>query len=79
MSKQTQALYVLSVRHEEMAGVLDEWFKLVEGMGSKERSEIWVRSAIGEVIRRRLRGLGYWKNLPRGNPKKGFAASRREV
>lgn len=59
--------------------MLDEWFGLVEGMGSKEMSEIWSRSAIGEVMRRRLRGLGYWKNRSRGNPSKGYAASRKDT
>lgn len=78
MSKQSQALYVLAIRHDEMARVLEEWFVLVEGMESKERSEIWSRSAIGIVVRGRLRDLGYWKNLPRGNPAKGFKVSREQ-
>jgi hypothetical protein len=74
MSKSTQALYVLSLRHEEVARVLDEWFGFVKGMGGRERSEIWGRSAIGRVVKSRLVELGHWKNRERGNPAKGYKA-----
>jgi len=34
------------------------------------------RQGIYRVLREELTALGHWRNLPRGNPKKGYERSR---
>lgn len=35
-------------------------------------------SPIFRILKEELSRLGYWKNKPRGNPKAGYEASRKE-
>lgn len=35
------------------------------------------RSELYKVVKRVLSDRGYWKSLPRGNPKKGFEATNK--
>jgi hypothetical protein len=53
---------------------LFDWFERTKGNPNR-----WRESYVGRVIRGNLVETGNWKNAPRGDPKKGYAAMREKL
>ena len=52
---------------------LRQWFDDTESVPDR-RKRRWLHDPVGSLLRERLKATGNWKNAPRGNPHKGFAA-----
>jgi len=65
----------LKMNHKSLAEELQVWFCEVKAMPE------WVRckSPVWSTMRDNLRLLGNWKNRPRGNPKRGYLVSRKNM
>ena len=63
------------MEHKNLAERLQEWFTLVSALPDwvRTKSPVWV------AMRDNLRALGHWRARPRGNPKKGFEMSRKNM
>lgn len=46
---------------------------------SQEIRAMTRQQMIYKVLKKELTDLGYWRPLPRGNPKKGYIASKRKT
>lgn len=49
-----------------------EGYKWLEAKLEEAKNGNFGRSKLFELLKRKLSELGYWKNKPRGNPRKGY-------
>lgn len=56
------------MNEKELSIELKKWFD----SGQIRHSHAFLRNPVAKVLRDELKLLGYWQNLPRGNPAKGL-------
>jgi len=65
------------MKQTELARYLTQWF---EKQGEKQHGRLYDnKNPVCLVMKKNLVRLGYWKDLPRGNPEKGFQNMMRSM
>jgi hypothetical protein len=63
------------MNQKQLAAEIEKWFK-TRNLSEKN---FWNNNPVARIMKEKLCALGYWKNLPRGNPKKAFRLMKEKI
>ncbi len=64
----------IQINETQISNEIEKFFKK-----NQNNRNIWCSTILGKYLKEKLDSMGYWKNAPRGNPRKGYEKSRETI